>query len=147
MMMRPKREGSMTRRSGSRRFALCVPLAMALSTAISGTACQSKPAAAEPVAQQFQATSSVREIMQSIVAPSAQGLWDSVGTISNSKGTFDLAPHTDAEWAAVRRNAVTLVESANLLLIHGRHVAPEGAATLKADDADPGTELQPAEIE
>lgn len=85
--------------------------------------------------------------MQSVVAPSAEGLWGAVGTISNAKGTVNLEPRTDEEWAAVRRHAVALVESTNLLLVPGRHIAPEGATTLKADDADPGAELPPAEIE
>jgi hypothetical protein len=89
----------------------------------------------------------VREIMQSVVAPSADGLWGAVGTISNARGTVNLEPKTDAEWAAVRRHAVTLVEATNLLLIPGRHVATADAVTLKADEADPGAELSPAEIE
>jgi hypothetical protein len=85
--------------------------------------------------------------MQSVVAPSAQGLWEAVGTISNAKGTVHLEPKTDAEWAAVRRNAITLLESANLLLVPGRRIAPAGAETLRAEEADPGAELPPAEIE
>jgi len=137
----------LTRRRCSQGLTRYVVATIALIVVIGGAACRSKPAATEPVAEPFRTTSSVREIMQAIVGPSAQGLWDSVGTISNSKGTVDLAPRTDAEWAAVRRHAVTLVESSNLLLIRGRHVAPEGATILKADDADPGAELQPAEIE
>jgi hypothetical protein len=95
----------------------------------------------------YRATSTVRDIMQSVVAPSAQGLWDSVGTISNANGTFNLEPRTDAEWAAVRRHAVALVESTNLLVIPGRHIAHAAADTLKAEDADPGAELPPSEIE
>jgi hypothetical protein len=85
--------------------------------------------------------------MQSVVAPSADGLWGAVGTISNARGTVNLEPKTDAEWAAVRRHAVALVESTNLLLIPGRHIAAEDAQTLRADEADPGAELPPAEIE
>ena len=85
--------------------------------------------------------------MQSIVAPSAQGLWDSVGRVSDAKGTRDLEPKSPEEWAAVRRHAVALMESTNLLLIPGRHVAREGEQTLKADEAVPGSELPPAEIE
>jgi hypothetical protein len=90
--------------------------------------------------QPFRATSTIRELMQSIVAPSAQGLWDSVGRVSDAEGTRDLEPRSDAEWAAVRRHAVSLIESTNLLLIRGRHVAREGQQTLKADDAVPDTE-------
>ena len=114
-------------------------------------ACKAPPApAAQPVlppTPPFEATSTIRELMQSIVAPSAQGLWDSVGRVSDAKGTRDLEPKSAEEWAAVRRHAVSLMESTNLLLIPGRHVAREGQQTLKADDAVPGSELPPAEIE
>ena len=105
--------------------------------------------AVTPAAEEspYRTTSTVRDIMQSVVAPSAQGLWDSVGTISDARGTFNLEPRTDAEWAAVRRHAVALVESTNLLVIPGRHVAHATAQTLKAEDAEPGSELHPAEIE
>src|SRR3954447_4009857 len=108
-------------------------------------ACQAPPAPAP--APPFRATSTIRELMQSVVAPSAQGLWDSVGRVSDAKGTRDLEPRSDEEWAAVRRHAVSLMESTNLLLIPGRHVARAGQQTLKADDAEPGSELPPAEIE
>lgn len=114
--------------------------------------CQSSqptPAAAPTRAADppFRTTSTIREVMQSMVAPSAQGLWDSVGRVSDAKGTRDLEPRSDEEWAAVRRHAVSLMETTNLLLIPGRHVAREGQQTLKADDAAPGTELPPSEIE
>ena len=102
------------------------------------------PAAADPP---FRATSTIRELMQSMIAPSAQGLWDSVGRVSDAKGTRDLEPRSDEEWAAVRRHAVSLMESTNLLLMPGRHVARNGQQTLRAEDAVPGSELPPAEIE
>jgi hypothetical protein len=70
-----------------------------------------------------------------------------VGTVSTAQRTVTLEPKTDEDWAAVRRHAVALVESTNLLLIPGRHIAPSGAETLRVDDADPGAELPPAEIE
>jgi hypothetical protein len=126
------------------RSAWLFALAACLALAIACRATAVTPAAEE---SPYRPSSTVREIMQSVVAPSAQGLWDSVGTISNAKGTFDLEPRTDAEWAVVRRHAITLVESANLLVIRGRHIAQAAADTLKADDADPGSELHPAEIE
>jgi hypothetical protein len=110
--------------------------------------CQrAEPAPAAPPASPYRATATVRELMQSVVAPGAQGLWDAVGTISNPKGTVHLEPKTDAEWAAVRRHAVALLESTNLLLVPGRRVAPADATTARAEEADPGAELPPAEIE
>ena len=52
-------------------------------------ACQAPSAAPPPVVPAvdppFRATSTIRELMQSMVAPSAQGLWDSVGRISDAR--------------------------------------------------------------
>jgi len=124
-----------------------ISLLLLASAAVFLAACQTTPPPAPAQESPYRATASVREIMQSVVAPSAQGLWDAVGTISNSKGTFNLEPKTDEEWAAVRRHAIALVESTNLLVVPGRHIAPPEAQTLKADDAEPGAELPPAEIE
>ena len=120
-------------------------LIVLLVVATLSAACQAQPA--PPADPPFRATSTIRELMQSMVAPSAQGLWDSVGRVSDARGTRDLAPKSTEEWAAVRRHAVSLMESTNLLLIAGRHVAREGQQTLKADDAEPGSELPPSEIE
>ena len=111
-------------------------LIVLLVVAALSAACQAPPPAPRRVDPPFRATSTIRELMQSMVAPSAQGLWDSVGRVSDAKGTRDLEPKSDEEWAAVRRHAVSLMESTNLLLIPGRHVAREGQQTLKADDAD-----------
>ena len=130
-------------------------LSAVLAAAVVSASCKAQPAQPAAVAQAaaagpgspFLATSSIRELMQSMVAPSAQGLWDSVGRVSDAKGTRDLEPKTDEEWAAVRRHAVSLMESTNLLMIQGRHVARASEQTNKADDAAPGTELPPAEIE
>ncbi|MEO7270493.1 MAG: hypothetical protein ABIX28_13315 [Vicinamibacterales bacterium] len=126
------------------RSACLSGLVASLALAIACRATAVKPPVGE---SPYRTTSTVRDIMQSVVAPSAQGLWDSVGRISDARGTVDLEPKTDAEWAAVRRHAVALVESTNLLVIPGRHVAQATAETLKADDAEPGSELHPAEIE
>ena len=117
---------------------------------LSGSCQSSQPtpaAAAGPADPPFRATGTIREVMQSMVAPGAQGLWGSVGRVSDAQGTRDLEPRSDEEWAAVRRHGVALMETTNLLLIPGRHVAREGQQTLKADDAAPGTELPPSEIE
>ena len=121
--------------------------AAVLALAIATTSCRADPPRATPEQTPFRTTSTVRDVMQSLVAPSAQGLWESVGTISNAKGTVHLEPRTDEEWAAVRRHGVALVESTNLLLIPGRHIAPANAQVLRADDADPGAELAPDQIE
>jgi len=78
--------------------------------------------------------------MDSTVDPAADGLWDSVAIIYTKKGIEDHRPHTDEEWKAVRRHAVTLIESMNLVVMEGRHVAlpgtPVGEGELTPDQAD-----------
>jgi hypothetical protein len=100
-----------------------------------------------PQESAYRPTSTIREIMVSVVAPSAEGLWTSVGTVSNEKGTVNLEPKTAEEWDAVRRHAVALIEATNLLLIPGRHIAPPGAPMLQAEEAVPGSTLRPDQIE
>jgi hypothetical protein len=65
---------------------------------------------------------SIREIMQSIVDPSSDFLFDSVAVSITAAGTKETAPKTDEEWAAVRHQALTLAEAGNLLKIPGRRV-------------------------
>jgi hypothetical protein len=67
---------------------------------------------------------SIREIMAAEVDPAADGLWDSVSTTINAAGRTDKQPHTAEEWQAVRYNAVTLYEAANLITMPGRQIAP-----------------------
>ena len=69
---------------------------------------------------------SIREIMEAEVDPSADVIWDSVSTIVNAAGRTDKQPRTDEEWQVVRRSAVTLFESMNLVTMPGRNIAPPG---------------------
>ena len=69
---------------------------------------------------------SIKELMDSTVDPSADGLWNSVATISSSSGVDRHEPRTDAEWQAVRRHAMTLAEAMNLLMVEGRRAPPPG---------------------
>jgi hypothetical protein len=113
------------------------PLAAAL-LALSGCGPQAS-AKAEPL---FQPTATLQEIMVSIVDPNADEVWNAVASVSSAAGIEDKQPHTDEEWAKVRRHAVTLLEASNLLLIEGRNVAPKGAATSSVQ-----AELNPEDIQ
>jgi len=97
------------------------------------------PAAAQP---QYQATSTIKDIMLSIVDPNADVVWLSVTTVQSSKGTVDTAPKNDEEWKKVRQGAIALTEAANLLMMPGRHVAAPGEKS-----ETPGVELEPSEME
>jgi hypothetical protein len=85
--------------------------------------------------------STIKDLMESIIDPSADVLWGAAGTVIDKQGTQDMSPKTQDEWLAVRRAAVRMIEGANLLMIPGREAAPAGTKS----DA-PGVELEPAEI-
>jgi len=90
----------------------------------------------------YRTTATVKDIMDSLVDPGSDYIWDSVETVVSAKGTEEKAPHTDEEWKQVRRHAIMLMEATNLLLMPGRHVAKPGE---KAED--PNVELNPEQIE
>ena len=65
---------------------------------------------------------SIQELMQEVIDPSADGVWDAVETTLTREGETLQQPHTHARWLEVRRSAMTLVESANWLVVEGRRV-------------------------
>ena len=87
-------------------------------------------------------TATVKDIMDSMVDPSADVVWESVATIATAAGVENRAPKTNEEWAAVRRGALRVTEGANLLMMPGRHVARPGEKS-----ETPGVELEPEEME
>ena len=85
--------------------------------------------------QDYLPQATIVEVMDSMVMPLAQALWDAVVYEEAIKG-----PETDEGWQQVRRAAVSLAESANVLMIPGRPAA--------APDAVAGEgELSPKEIQ
>src|SRR5437899_8761326 len=85
--------------------------------------------------------STIRDVMESIIDPSADALWGAAGTVIDKQGTQDLSPKTPEQWLDVRRAAVRIIEGANLLMMPGREAAPAGTKS-----EAPGVELEPAEI-
>jgi cytochrome c556 len=72
---------------------------------------------------------SIQELMLTQIDPAADVLWESVATISNAAGVEDRQPRTDAQWAAVRKGALALIQGADALTLPGRAVAPAGSKT------------------
>ena len=83
------------------------------------------PPAAAP-ASQFKPTAGIQDIMAQMIDPAADFLWESVSSTVTAAGVEDKQPRTDDEWNEVRRQAIILAESANLLVMEGRLVAREG---------------------
>jgi hypothetical protein len=84
----------------------------------------------------------IKEIMDNIVDPNADELWDSVATTIDITGVHERYPRTDEEWKKVRNNALALIEAPNLLMMTPRQVAGPGDRS-----QNPGIELQPEEIQ
>ena len=118
-----------------RAYLLLIPACVLL---LLGSACS----AAKPAEESYRPTATIKDIMDSMVDPGADVLWDSVSSTVDERGITDKAPRTDEEWKNVRRHAIMLLEATNLLLMPGRHVAKPGE---KADD--PKVELSPEQIE
>src|SRR5712671_5155003 len=71
-------------------------------------------------------TATIKDIMDSMVDPSAEFLFESVVMVADENGISEKAPQTDDEWREVRRRAIVLLEAPNLLLMTGRKVAKPG---------------------
>ena len=99
-------------------------LILAASVSVLASACTSAPAPPpiKPVADN-------KLLMQAVVDPMADVVWDSVKTINTAKRKDDIRPRTEEEWTAVRNAAVALTESGNLLMLVPR--AKDGGEWMK----------------
>jgi hypothetical protein len=118
-------------------FRRALPLVVVLAAG-----CASQPAAPPPPQPPYTTTATVKEIMQLIVDPAADEVWQAVMTVHSAQGTVETAPKSDEDWLKARRGAVTLIEASNLLMTPGRHVGKPGEKS-----EAPGVELEPAEME
>ena len=87
------------------------PAAQTVSEAVKGANSAGDTSQESP----FEITATIRELMDSTVDPASDAVWDSVGVTSTRKGVEEAQPKTGEDWAAVRRHAVTLLESLNLV--------------------------------
>ena len=97
-------------------------------------------ASSQNEAEPFDTSFTIKQLMNATVDPAADGLWESVATVSDEKGVVKREPRTAEEWDAVRRHAVTLIEAMNLVMMKGRHAAPAGIVR-------PSGELSTAQID
>jgi hypothetical protein len=119
-------------------------LALAGASLLTVAACSAPPPAAPPTAKTespIRITATIKDIMDSMVDPSADYLWESVATIVTKKGIEEKRPRTDDDWKMERRAAITLIEATNLITMPGRQVAKPGEKS-----ENPGIELSPEAI-
>jgi hypothetical protein len=80
-------------------------------------ACTSSAPAAPPP---FKPVADMKQLMNAVVDPAADVVWNSVGTTISAAGTEERFPKTDEEWTLVLNGAITLTESGNLMMIGSR---------------------------
>lgn len=109
--------------------------------------CSAPPPPPAPAAPPYSSVLNLKQLMEWVIDPAADVIWDSVKSVMTISGTQETAPQTDEQWAAVRNGAATLVESGNLLMIEGRardnkewmaaarRLSAMGAQALKAAEA------------
>ena len=118
-------------------------IAVALAGAIVLSGCSAKPEATQPAAAPvFTPVLSVKELMENIIDPQADYVFDAVGSDVSPKGIVDIKPTTDEDWTKIQRGAYVLAESSNLLKMT-RKMAPDGVGNV----APGGPELTPSQIE
>ena len=114
---------------------------LALMASLSLAVAQQKTGKANAEPMQGRNLSTIKDLMDSIIDPSADVVWGAVGTVVDQDGVHDTFPKTQEEWLNVRRAAIRIIEGSNLLMMPGREAAPPGSKS----DA-PGVELEPPEI-
>jgi hypothetical protein len=77
-------------------------------------------AAAKRATVEFHEVADVKQVMNWILDPSSDVIWESVGTIITEQGEENRRPETDEQWTAVRDAAAIVAEGGNLLLTPGR---------------------------
>ncbi len=127
-------------RNGSR--SLSVGVHVLLASLVFIAACKGRAEAPSTSAPAYIPTATVKDLMLSIVDPSADVVWLSVTTVHSEKGIVETKPRNDEEWLKVRHGAIALAEAANLLMMPGRKVAPPGHKS-----ETPGIELEPEEMD
>jgi hypothetical protein len=107
-----------------------------------GTACRTKAPQPPSQAPALLSPATIKDIMDSMVEPSGDFVFESVQEISDEHGITEKAPKTNAEWEGVRRHLFVLLEAPNLLTMEGRKAArPEDRSK------NPAVENQPEEIQ
>jgi hypothetical protein len=126
--------------TGHGRFVVAAALIL-----LSGLAsqCTSKAAPA-PAQPDLAPLVSIKDLMENIIDPIADNIFDAVGSDATEKGVVETKPTTDEDWAKVKQGAVTLAEGSNLLKMP-RSVAPPGDKNNSGGPNAP--ELSPEQIQ
>jgi hypothetical protein len=79
------------------------------------SACNSRP-----TPPPFKPVADNKLLMQSVLDPAADVIWESAGANITAAGVEEIRPQNQEEWNHLRNSAVALAESGNLLMISPR---------------------------
>jgi hypothetical protein len=88
-------------------------IAIVLAAGLPLFACGEAPPPYKPVAD-------VKQLMQGVLDPSADVVWDAVATIYTKEGVEERRPRNNEEWTNIRNHAMVLTEAGNLLMMPSR---------------------------
>ncbi len=108
-------KGGVRLEPGGKRFGSASRLIVLAAALQSG--CGDLPA---PPASAVRPALSLKQLMEWVIDPAADAVWESVKTIVTEQGTKEIAPQTQEQWDAVRNGAALLAESSNLLMMETR---------------------------
>jgi hypothetical protein len=86
----------------------------------------------------FKPVADVKQLMQAVIDPAADIIWEATGTIITPEGTEERAPKNEEEWNVVRTHAMMLTESGNLLMMVPRAMDGGAWMTLSQELVDTG---------
>ena len=102
-----------------------------------GTACSTK-APPPPQAPALLMPATIKDIMDSMIEPSGDFVFESVQEIADERGITEKEPKSDAEWEGVRHHLIVLLEAPNLLAMGDRKAArPEDRSKYPQIENDP----------
>src|SRR5262245_24651274 len=90
-------------------------VALTVAAVVTVSACGTPPAATR--ADRFVPIASVDEIMEAVVIPSSQAVFDAV---VYSNGEVERAPTSEQDWHTLQMHALAVAEAGNLLLMAPR---------------------------
>lgn len=95
-------------------------------------------------ASPYKLTGDVKYLMQWVLDPAVDGVWDSSGSIITAAGTRQLEPTTNEGWRAVEHSAAVVAASGNLLMMPGRAVDDEAWKNISLGLVEAGLQAQAA---
>jgi len=130
-------------------FMTSVRLAGALIASLLAVQCTSQPERGRPAppASDLTPILSIKELMEDIIDPQADFVFDAVGVDVGPKGAVETRPTTDEDWVKVKRGALELTEGSNLLKMPRRAAPPGDRSVGGAGQPELSSEEVEAKIE